>query len=86
MAIAHAEPGQVVDILGAKGTAGEGTVALFKTPQLEVIRMQVDDEPVRHERAIGRGQSFGFHRPLDAVLDLDRLEPCPEEPRGRALE
>lgn len=41
MAIAHAEPGQVVDILGAKGTAGEGTVALFKTPQLEVIRMQV---------------------------------------------
>jgi quercetin dioxygenase-like cupin family protein len=39
MAIAHAAPGEVVDILGPKGAAGEGTAAIFKTPQLEVIRM-----------------------------------------------
>jgi len=43
MAITHAEPGEVVDILGAKGAAGEGTAALFKTPQLEVIRLELPE-------------------------------------------
>ncbi len=41
MAIKHAEPGEVVDTLGPKGAAGEGTAALFKTGKLEVIRMEV---------------------------------------------
>lgn len=41
MAIAHAEAGEVVDTLGPKGAAGEGTAALFKTEHLEVIRMVV---------------------------------------------
>lgn len=39
MAIAHAAPGEAVDIMGPKGAAGEGTAAIFKTQQLEVIRM-----------------------------------------------
>ncbi len=41
MAITHAEPGQVVDILGEKDAAGEGTATLFKSQQLQVIRMEV---------------------------------------------
>jgi quercetin dioxygenase-like cupin family protein len=36
MAIAHAEPGEVVDILADKQ---DKTAAIFKTQQLEVIRM-----------------------------------------------
>ncbi len=40
MAIAHAQPGQPVDVspLGPR-LAGEKTVALFKSEQLEVIRL-----------------------------------------------
>ena len=48
--------------------------------------MEVDHEPVRGERAIGGGQAFGLHRALDAALQLDRLEACPEQARRRTLE
>ena len=48
--------------------------------------MEVDDEAVRHERAVGRGQPFALHGALDPMLDLDRLQPGAEESRGRPLE
>lgn len=39
MAIAHAEAGEVVDILRDQDASAEKTAAIFKTRQLEVIRM-----------------------------------------------
>lgn len=39
MAIAHAEPGEVVDVSHPKEAGGERTAAIFKTRGLEVIRI-----------------------------------------------
>ena len=53
---------------------------------LEVARVQADDESVRHQGAVGRGQPFGFHRPLDPTLQLHGLHPGAEQTSRRALE
>ena len=53
---------------------------------VEVVRVEVDDEPVRDERPVGGGQALGLHRALDPALELDRLESGPEQARGRSLE
>ena len=53
---------------------------------LEVVRVQADDEAVRHEGPIGRGQPFGLHRPLDPALQLHGLHPGAEQTSRRALE
>ena len=53
---------------------------------LEIDRVEVDDEPVRDERAVGGGQALRFHRALDAALELDGLQSCAEQARGWTLE
>ena len=68
--------------VGELGRERAGHVA----ERLEIGRMEVDDEPVRGERAIRGGQPLGLHGALDPPLQLDRLEACPEQARGRTLE
>ena len=41
--------------------------------------MEVDDEAVRHERPVGRGEALALHRALDPSLQLDGLQARPEE-------
>ena len=53
---------------------------------LEVVRVEVDDEPVRDERAVGGRQSLGLHRALDAALELDGLQSGPEQASGWTFE
>ena len=52
----------------------------------EIVRVEVDDEPVRDECPVRGRQPFRLHRALDPPLELDRLESGPEEPSRRALE
>ena len=48
--------------------------------------MEVDHEPVGREGAVRGGQALGLHRALDPPLQLDGLEACTEQARGRTLE
>jgi len=68
--------------VGQLGGEGRGHV----TELGQVGRVEVDDEAVRHERAIGGRQSLRLHRAFDAPLQLDGLETCPEEAGGRTFE
>ena len=71
-----------------QGRVGElgGERLLHLLEALEVGGVEVDDEPVRHERPVRCRQPLRLHRALDATLQLDRLESGPEQPSGRALE
>ena len=40
----------------------------------EVRHVEMDGEPVRDDRAVAVAHPTRFHRPLDAALELDRLE------------
>ena len=51
----------------------------------EVQGMETDDEAVRDEGAVGRGQALALHRPLDPSLQLDGLQARPEEACRGAL-
>ena len=48
--------------------------------------MEVDHEAVGREGAVRGGQALGLHRALDPPLQLDGLESCTEQARGRTLE
>ena len=52
----------------------------------QVVRVQPHDEPVRHERPVGRGEPLGLHRALDPPLQLDGLQAGPEQASGWSLE
>ena len=52
----------------------------------QVVRVEADDEPVGHERPVGGGQALRLHRTLDPPLQLDGLQPGPEQASGWSLE
>ena len=51
-----------------------------------VIGVEMDGVAVRNEGTVARGEALRLHRALDPSLELDRLEPGPEDPRRGALE
>ena len=63
---------------------GEGRTELAERGH--VTGVQMDGVAVRNEGTVARGEALRLHRALDPSLELDRLEPRPEDPRRRALE
>jgi hypothetical protein len=63
-----------------------GKVRVGSADRRHVRRRQSNDEPVRDVSPATIPMSTGFHRSLDAALDLDRANRGLEDPRGLALE
>ena len=63
---------------------GEGRTELAERGHVSGVQM--DGVAVRNEGTVARGEAFRLHRTLDPSLELDRLEPGPEDPRRGALE
>ena len=70
---------------GAVGQLGRER-RLHLAERRQVVRVEADDEAVRHERAIGRGQALRLHRALDPPLQLDGLQAGSEQASGWSLE
>jgi len=68
--------------VGELGRERRGHVA----EAVEIVGVQMDDDSVRDERAIGGRQALCLHRTFDASLQLDGLQTCPEEAGGRTFE
>ena len=65
---------------------GRGELRCGGLEGAEVVRIEVDFEAMRDDRADSIADPTFLHRPLEPALDLDGTDGRPEQPRRLALE